>query len=129
MGKLLYDDGRYQVSSAVVSTPHRFYPLANTSASIRRDPLWAGFAVSAFVGAGMLVYGDLLHTGEQVALLCFCAVSLGAGQAFSILRISATGHAGAMIVGRSNRIRKLYLAIRDSRSVQPLQPFHISEDE
>lgn len=117
MAGRLYDDGVYSVTVAIVSTPRRFYPVANTTASIRRDPLWAAIILAVLGGLCLAVYGDLLHLHEQVVLVSLCAGSLALGRAFTILRISAFGHSGAMIVGRSARIQALYLAIRDARTV------------
>lgn len=117
MAGTLYDDGVYSVTAAIVSTPRRFYPVANTTASIRRDPLWAAIMLAVLGGLCLAVYGDLLHLHEQVVLIALCASGLALGRAFTILRISALGHSGAMIVGRSARIHALYLAIRDARTV------------
>lgn len=122
MGRILYDDGIYSVTSAIVSTPHRFYPLAHTTAGLRRDPLWAALAFTALGAASAVIYGDLLHFHEQLALALFCGGGLVAGRSVTILRISAIGHSGAMIVGRSSRIRALYRVIRDARSAVPELP-------
>jgi len=121
MSRLLYDDGVYTVTPAIVSTPRRFYPLAHTTASIRRDPLWAAITFAVLGGACLSVYGDLLHFHEQATLAIFCAGALAAGSSVSVLRISAIGHSGAMIVGRSHRIRALYAAIRDARTSDPVR--------
>lgn len=119
MARPLYDDGTYAVTAAVVSTPRRFYPIANTTAVIRRDPLWAGCGI-AFFGCGSLaVYSDLFHVAEQVALASIAVVALVAGNAFSVLRIDAPGHRSAMLIGRAARMRALFQAIRYARTVDP----------
>lgn len=117
MTEPLYDDGIYTVTPAIVSTPRRFYPLAHTTASIRRDPLWAGLGVALFGTGALLAYADLLHAHEQFALAFISLAAMTAGTAFSILRIDAPGHRGAMLVGRSPRIRALFMAIRAARTV------------
>jgi hypothetical protein len=89
MGRLLYDDGVYTVTPAIVSTPRRFYPLAHTTASIRRDPLWAAIAFAAFGAACLGVYGDLLHFHEQATLVIFCACALAAGSSVSVRSATA----------------------------------------
>lgn len=117
MVKPLYDDGVFAVTSAIVSTPQRFYPLAHTTASIRRDPLWAGMGTAVLGVGALLVYGDLLWLNEQIAIAGVSLSALAAGASFSILRIDAPGHRSAMLFGRSLRIRALFLAIREARSV------------
>ena len=127
MAEPLYDDGIYSVTPAIVSTPRRFYPLAYTTASIRRDPLWAGMA-AAILGIGALfTYGDLLFLHEQTAIAGIALLSVTAGASFSILRIDAPGHRGAMLIGRSRRIRALFLAIRKARSVDHAPVFESGE--
>ena len=119
MSKALYDDGIYRVTAAIVSTPRRFYPLAHTTASLRRDPLWGALIFAALGAVCLGVYNDLLHFYEQVMVAVICGSALAAGSCVSVLRIAAVGHSGAMIVGRSGRIRALYSAIRDARTVDP----------
>lgn len=122
MGNALYDDGVYTVTPAIVSTPRRFYPVANTSAHIRRDPLWAALALTAFSAAGLSAYGDLLHMNEQIVVVCLSGLGLATGASFSILKISAIGHASATIVGRSWRMARLYQAIWEARTLDfPVQ--------
>jgi 2C-methyl-D-erythritol 2,4-cyclodiphosphate synthase len=115
MSDPLYDDGVFAVTSAIVSTPQRFYPLAHTTASIRRDPLWAAVTGAMLGAACLTVYGDLLHFSEQVWIVAASFVSLLLGREFSILRITAVGHAGAVIIGRRRRIRAVYEVIRRAR--------------
>lgn len=117
MAAPLYDDGICTVSRAVVATPSRFYPLANTTASIRRDPLWAGIALALLGAAGLAVYGDLLSAGECLGTVLTCAGGLLAGRETCILRLDAVGHPRALIVGRRGRILRLYRAIRDARTL------------
>ncbi len=38
MSDTIYDDGRYVVSTSIVATPTRFYPVFNTTAGIRHPP-------------------------------------------------------------------------------------------
>ncbi|MFA5952581.1 MAG: hypothetical protein WC807_20140 [Hyphomicrobium sp.] len=121
MDKALYDDGVYMVTPAIVSTPRRFYPLAHTTASIRRDPLWAAISFTILGGACLAIYGDLLQFQERVTLVVICVGALLAGGSVTILRISAIGHSGAMIIGRSSRIRALYRAIRDARTTHQVR--------
>lgn len=108
----IYSDGRYTVTAGSVSTPNRFYPVANTTASVRRDPLWAGLAVSAVALLAVLTYGDLLFPGELLVLLALAAGAMGVGFEIRVLRIDAIGHRPATIVGRRSRIAALYRAIR-----------------
>jgi hypothetical protein len=127
MGKPLYNDGVYTVTAALVSTPRRFYPLAHTTASIRRDPLWAAVAAAILAGSCLAVYGDLLHLYEQIALVLVSAAFLLLGQEIAILRIAAIGHAGAMIFGRRRRIQAVYQAIREARGADRGSIFGIAE--
>jgi hypothetical protein len=117
MGKMLYDDGKYAVSKAIVTTPRRFYPLANTTASLRRDPLWLGLGIALFTGACLALYGDLLHRGEQTALIAVGLFALIGGWQTLVLRIDAIGHPRAVIIGSRSRMHGLYMAIRDARSI------------
>lgn len=117
MAKRVYDDGTYLVTEAIVATPRRFYPVANTTAHIRRDPLWGAVGVATLGMAALGVYGDLLHDGEKAALLVVCLAGLVLGRRISILSIDAVGHKRALIFGSSGRIQRLYQAIRAVRVV------------
>lgn len=117
MGNFVYNDGTYKVTEAIVATPHRFYPVANTTARIRRDPLWVSLFITALGVAAFHVYGDLIYTGEKIVLGVICAGALAVGQGVSILSIDAVGHRRALIVARTTRIRRLYAAIRAVRVV------------
>lgn len=127
MSRPLYDDGVYTVTAALVSTPRRFYPLAHTTASIRRDPLWAAVAAAILAGACLAVYGDLLHLHEQIGLVVASATFLLLGREVVILRIAAVGHAGAMIFGRRRRIQAVYQAIREARGTGSVFIFDTAE--
>lgn len=119
MTPILYDDGAYRVSSAVIATPTRFYPLANTTASLRRDPLWVGIALTVFAGLSVRIYGDLLFPMEKVWLLGGCAAALLIGWHVVILRIAAPGHRRAILIGRRKRMKSLYEAIWRARTIDP----------
>lgn len=130
MSKSIYDDGRYVVSSAVVATPTRFYPLANTTASLRRDPLWAAAGMAAFAAAAVAVYGDLLYPVEITALLGVSGLLLALAAQVVILRIDAPGHRRVMIVGFRKRMQRLYRAIRDARLADDRpSPIALSQEE
>lgn len=129
MSDTIYDDGRYVVSTSIVATPTRFYPVFNTTAAIRRDPLWMGLAITGFIGACVLTYGDLLYQGELVVMAGVAAVSLLTGWQVLILRLDAPGHRRALIIGTRQRIWKIFHAIRAVRAGQVDGPIPlISED-
>ncbi|NKE48645.1 hypothetical protein HB662_28015 [Roseomonas frigidaquae] len=132
MPKIVYNDGTYLVTEAVVATRHRFYPVANTTARIRRDPLWISLCITALGVATFGVYGDLICTGEKIVLGLTCVATLVVGQSVSILSIDAVGHRRALIVARTMRIRRLYSAIRAVRVVDGgtglIQAKHFPED-
>lgn len=115
MARARYDDGRYSVTRAVVATPRRFYPLAHTTAGLRRDPLWMAIASSGFALACVVVYGDLLYPLEIATLLALAGISLAIGGRFSVLRIDAAGHPRTFIIDSHARLQNLYAAIRDAR--------------
>lgn len=116
MSDAIYDDGTYHVTAAIFATPRRFYPIANTTARIRRDPLWIGVCLAALAGGALAVYGDLLYPVEAAVTVVFIALSLLIGNSISLLSIDAWGHERATIVARTNKIRVLYRAIRDART-------------
>ena len=113
---VIYDDDTYHITSAIIATPRRFYPIANTTARIRRDPLWMGLGIAGFVAASFAVYADLLLPVELATLAAIAALALMIGFQVSILSIDAMGHDKAMIVGRTKKIKALYTAIRDPRT-------------
>jgi len=118
MNDPIYDDGRYIVSTSIVATPTRFYPIGNTTAAIRRDPLWLGLAVTGFVLAGIFSYGDLLYPNELIAMAGAAALALLIGWQVLILRLDAPGNRRALIVGPRTRIWKMFRAIRSARTGQ-----------
>ena len=129
MSETIYDDGRYVVSSSIVATPTRFYPVFNTTAAIRRDPLWLGLALTGFVAGCVLTYGDLLYPGELMVMAGIAVLSLLTGWQVLILRLDAPGHRRALIVGPRGRIWKIFHAIRTVRAGQADGPFPlITED-
>jgi len=129
MSETIYDDGRYMVSSSIVATPTRFYPISNTTAGIRRDPLWLGLAITGFAAGCVLTYGDLLYQGELMVMAGIAALSLFTGWQVLILRLDAPGHRRALIVGSRGRIWKIFHAIRAVRTAQVDGPGPlISED-
>ena len=111
MTKPFFDDGTFKVSSAGVSTPYRYYPLANTAASIRRDPLWIGLLIAVFAIGSLLVYGDLFYLAELVVIGCVGIVSLVVGVRFSVLRLDAPGQRRAYFFGDHEAIKKRLAAI------------------
>ena len=115
MSQPFYDDGRYQVSQTIVATPSRFYPLANTTAGVRRDPLWMGAGLALLIGTGILVYGDLLYPGETIVSVVTALLGLLGGWQTVILRLDAPGHPRTIIVSSRGRIWKLFGAIRSAR--------------
>jgi hypothetical protein len=115
MNSSIYDDGRYVVSTTVVSTPSRIYPLANTTAGVRRDPLWMGLALAALVCGGIFTYGDLLYPVEIASALGVAALAVILGWQVAILRLDAPGHPRTMIVSSRARIWKIFGAIRSGK--------------
>lgn len=118
MSDPIYDDGRYIVSSSIVATPTRFYPILNTTVAVRRDPLWLGLAVTGFVLAGIFTYSDLLYRGEIMTMAGVAVFALLTGWQVLILRLDAPGHRRALIVGPRTRIWKIFRAIRTARTGQ-----------
>jgi len=116
MSDPIYDDGRYVVSSSIIATPSRIYPISNTTAAIRRDGLWLGLAITGFVIAGVLTYGDLLYPGELMVMAGVAGLALFGGWQVLILRLDAPGHHRALIVGPRKRIWKMFDAIRSVRA-------------
>ena len=122
----IYCDGRYTVTRGSISTPSRFYPVANTTAMVRRDPLWSGLVLAIFSAGALLVYGDLLYGGEKLACLAIAATALILGAEVRVLRIHALGHPSATIVGRRTTIGRLYRAIRtahDTSTATGMKPY------
>lgn len=116
MAHVIYDDGTYQITDAVFATPRRFYPIANTTAHIRRDPLWIGAGIAGFSIIALAVYGDLLYPHEILTLIAIAVISLVIGHQVSLLSIDAWGHERATVCGRTRKIRALFRAIRDART-------------
>lgn len=125
----IYDDGRYLVSSSMVATPSRIYPVANTTAGIRRDPLWTGLGIAAFVLAGIATYGDLLYPVELLTMVAVACGGLFAGWQVLVLRLDAPGHRRALIVGPRKRIWKMFRAIRSVRVGQTAAPILLIKEE
>jgi hypothetical protein len=127
MVRTLYDDGKYSVSQAIVATPRRFYPVANTTASLRREPLWIGLGTALLAGACLAVYGDLLYAGEHVALIATGTLALIGGSEIGVLRIDAAGHPRALLIGSRSRMERFFIAIRDVRSIDVISTSETAE--
>lgn len=112
----IFDDGTFKISSAGVSTPHRFYPLANTAVGIRRDPLWIGAVVAACAAGCTLAYGDLFYPVELAVIAGVGLVSLIGGSSFSLLRLDAPGQRRAHFFGLHSAMRRRFEAICDART-------------
>lgn len=113
-----HDDGRFLVTSELVSTPNRFYPLANTTAKIRRDPLWFALGLSAINGAATAIYGDLLQPQELAWMWGVNLAVFAAGWSVSILNIEAIGHKSTILFARTGTVKKLFAAIKEARMAQ-----------
>jgi len=125
----IYDDGTYQVSRELISTPRRFYPIANTTARIRRDPLWVAIGLNTFVALATITYGDLMFVHELMLLWGIAGLSAVVGLSTAILHIDAFGHDNALLFASSRKINRLYRAIRDERSGLSTNPVHMYEVE
>jgi hypothetical protein len=110
-----YRDKSYEVTQTAISTPRRIYPLGNSQARIRRDPLWFALAFSVFCIAAHRTYGDLLHDHEIVAMIFSMTFALLIGWQFSILQLHAIGHERAVIFASTRRVKRLFAAIRQAR--------------
>ncbi len=109
-----FDNGKVQVNRNLVSTQRRYYPLKNTTARIRRDPLWLALGVVTFIALATTTYGDLLHPQELITLWIIAALSLLAGANISILHIDSIGHPHSFIFGNHKTIRQIYNAMREA---------------
>lgn len=115
MARAFFDDGKYSVTAAVIATPRRIYPLVNSTAGIRRDPLWVGVAISALSAGSIAIYGDLLTNHEVLAASAFFTTAPLIGGRFAFLRIASLGHKPAFILTGRKRAAALYRAIADAR--------------
>ena len=113
--RVFFENGTYLVTASLLSTPRRFYPIANTTARIRRDPLWLAAGVVAFVGLATAVYGDLLYFSELMVMWGLAVLLLAAGVMTAILHVDAVGHRNALVFGPARRVKALYHAIRAAR--------------
>lgn len=124
-----YDDGIYKVSRELVSTPRRFYPIANTTARIRRDPLWIAIGLLTFAALATITYGDLLFAHELALIWGVTGLSAFVGVSTAILHIDAFGHENALLFSSSRKINRLYRAIRDARTGYSSETFQGVEME
>ena len=113
---VLYDDGTYQVTTFLLSTPRRFYPIQNITARIRRDPLWLAVAIAAFTGATTLIYGDLLYAGELALIWTVTAIAWGLGLGTAFLHVDAFGHENAMLFASSKTVKAIFAALREAKT-------------
>lgn len=116
MKNALYDDGTYVVTRSVIATPTRYYPIANATARIRRDPLWFSLGVAGLFAAAVATYGDLLKPEEILSSGILTLGLLFVGVNVRILSIDAIGHRRAIIFGSAKKIGALFRAIRGATS-------------
>lgn len=114
----LYDDGTYVITPSVIATPRRLYPIVGCTARIRRDPLWAGFFVTAFTTASVAMYGDLLTLPEVAGAFAISAGTIFLGLNIQILSLDAIGHPRAFILAPSKKVRLLFRAITLARTAE-----------
>lgn len=115
--KPIYDDGRYTVTNEMFSTPNKFYPIANTTGKIRRDPFWFALGATCLATASTFVYGDLLLLNELVAIWGIVGLSQIIGFKVGILSIDTIGHNNTMVFNSMPRIREIYKAILTARNL------------
>lgn len=115
MSAYLYEDPGFKITRTSVATPSRLYPLANATARLRRDPLWAGLAGLGFAVGCIAMYGDLLFPGEIVAAGGLALAALVVGSQFSILRLDTVGHSRALFFGPHRLMKRRFRAVCDAR--------------
>jgi hypothetical protein len=125
MSKVLYDDRAYVVTQTTISTPTRYYPIANATARIRRDLLWVAVAATAFYGLAAATYADLLTSAELTAGAGVCAALFGSGLMIQGLSIDAIGHKRILIIGSTRRVRRLFHAVQEAAN--PARTVAVSE--
>ncbi len=113
--RVYFDNGTWQVSTSLLSTPRRFYPIQNTTARIRRDPLWLALGLNGFAAGTSFIYGDLLYLHELCALWGVVLVSGLIGLGTAILHVDSVGHPHALLFSSARTIRKIYQAMRAAR--------------
>ena len=113
---VLYDDGRFTVTTADIQTPHVYYPVEATTGRIRRDILWCALAYSTAVGLLLYAYSDLWRLTEMAVMAASIALALFVGRTFSILQIDARGFPARLFVARTKTIRSVFQAIAKARA-------------
>lgn len=115
---VLFDNGRFKVTPADISTPTVYYPVDATTGRIRRDIAWCAGAYSVVTGIMLYAYADLWRFSEMVGIAASIALAVWLGRSFSILQIDARGFPPRMFVARSTTIRELFSAISAARAMR-----------
>lgn len=126
-----YDDGHYRIDGSTFATRSRIYPLANATASLRRDFQWLAAAISAVAAAALAIYGDLLEPTEKIAIVGIALFAVFAAINMGILVLDTPGHRRAVFFGRAKTMRKIFDVLRTVRSADFRQSFvaHRTEDD
>lgn len=115
---VLYDDGRFIVTTADIQTPSVYYPVEATTGRIRRDILWCALGYSTAVALLLFTYSDLWRLTEMAVMAGSIALALFVGRTISILQIDARGFPPRLFPARAKTIRALFHAIAKARSIQ-----------
>lgn len=111
----LYDDGRIVVTSDMIATPTRIYPLGNATTRLRRDALIGGGLGSALSAMAILTYADLLKPTELGILIVLPLMLLSLHALIGVLAIDAIGHKPSIVITSRGRAQKIFQAIRHAR--------------
>jgi len=110
-----YDDGRFVVTSRVLATPSRIYPIAQATVRRRNDLLLAG-VLSLVIGAfAIRAYGDLLTRLELGFLLSAPIVLFLVAAHVGILAVDSVGHRRIIVFTTRGRAKKIFRALRDAK--------------
>lgn len=113
---VLYQDPRITVTAADIRTANAYYPVQDTVGRLRRDPLWAALAYTAFCGFALTLYFDLWFWPERLAMAGSILLALIIGTQVSVLQLDARGFPPRLIIARAKTVRAVFEAITLARA-------------
>ncbi len=118
---IYFKNWQFKVTASDVTTKNSFFPIEATTGRIRKDFLFGGLALAAFMGAALYIYFDLWTLNEKLMMAALIGTGLIILPMISVLQIDAKGFPSRFYIAPSRSIRKVFAAITIAKAASRAQ--------